>query len=34
LLTVRVHTFAEVASIGDESTVSTEPMTKVLSKAA
>jgi hypothetical protein len=34
LLTLRFQTFAEVAIIGDESTVSTEPMTKVLSKAA
>jgi transposase len=34
LFTLRFQTFAEVAIIGDDSTVSTEPMTKVLSKAA
>lgn len=34
LLTLRFQTFAEVAIIGDESTVSTGPMKKVLSKAA
>ena len=34
LLTLRFQTFAAVAIIGDESTVSTGPMKKVLSKAA
>jgi DDE superfamily endonuclease len=34
LLTLRFQTFAEVASRGDESVVSTEPMKKVFSKAA